>query len=120
MTDTNATPNPREVAAENDRFRKAVCSLDTTGNASSVPFKMELLFRWVAEGDEKYLNEVLAAVAAYGAFTADTDPSGLHQAGVIERSDGAVAFAISCDDEGSRELILGFKGEMRDAGYLPN
>lgn len=83
------------IAAQNDAFRHSILGTTPVTDAPQGQFVMT---RGVAALGPDAQLELTRRVAAFDVFTADSDPQGWHEMGVIEFEDTTVWFKIDLYD----------------------
>ena len=93
--DLDPTKEAALIAAQNDAFRRSILGTTPVTDAPQGQFVMT---RGVAELGPDARLDLTRRVAAFGAFTADSDPQGWHEMGVIDFEGTTVWFKIDLYD----------------------
>lgn len=83
------------IAAQNDAFRRSILGTAPVADAPQGQFMMT---RGVAELGADARLDLTRRVAAFDAFTTDSDPQGWHEMGVIDLDGTTVWFKIDLYD----------------------
>ncbi|KZY52122.1 hypothetical protein A3734_19710 [Sulfitobacter sp. HI0054] len=93
--DLDPVQEATRIAAQNDAFRRSILGTTPVADAPQGQFVMT---RGVAELGLEARLELTRRVAAFDAFTNDSDPHGWHEMGVIDFEDTTVWFKVDLYD----------------------